>query len=88
MRSSVAQEKGIDMVAYKFTIPSEICGKVESYIRNKFRDDKHVFIQAQFDDEILLVADSRDLCRGTRSEVAVICEYENVEYKCDTLKDD
>lgn len=76
------------MVAYKFTIPSEICGKVESYIRNKFKGDKHVFIQTQFDDEILLVAESRDACHGIRGEVAVICEYENVEYKCDTLKDD
>ncbi len=88
MRSSVAQEKGIDMVAYKFTIPSEICGKVESYLRKKFRGSKRVYIQAQFDDEILLVAESRDACRGTTSEVETICEYEGVECKYDILKDD
>ena len=82
------KRKVLTMVAYKFTIPSEVCGKVESYIRKKFRGNKRVFIQVQFDDEILLVAESRDACRGIRSEVEVICEYEGVECKCDILKDD
>ena len=76
------------MIAYKFTISSDICGKVESYICKKFRGSKRVFVQSQFDDEILLVAESREACSGIRSDVEVICEYEGVEYKCDILKDD
>ena len=76
------------MVAYKYTIPVGICGKVEEYIRRKFRGDKRVYIQAQFDDEILLVAESRDACRGIRGDLDVICEYEGVEHKCDILKCD
>ena len=76
------------MVAYKFTITADICGKVETYIRNKFRGDKKVFVHTQFDDEILLVAESRDACHGIAQDVAVICEYEGVEFNRDILKDD
>ena len=76
------------MVAYKYTIPAEICGKVEEYVKKRFRGDRKVFVQSQFDDEILLVAESREACRGIAQDVAVICEYEGVEFNRDILKDD
>ena len=76
------------MVVYKFTIPAEICGKVEEYIKKKFKGDKRVFVQAQFDDEILLVAESRDACRGNTHDIEIICEYEGVKLQWDVLKDD
>ena len=74
------------MVAYRYTIPADICGKVEEYLRKKFRGDEHVFIHAMFDDEILFVADSRNACRGITSDIETICEYEGFEMKHDILK--
>lgn len=76
------------MVVCKFTIPAEICGKVEEYIKKKFKGDKRVFVQAQFDDEILLVAESWDACRGNTHDIEIICEYEGVKLQWDVLKDD
>jgi len=76
------------MVAYKYTIPAEICGKVEEYVRKRFRGDRKVFVQSQFDDEILLVAESREACRGITYDIETICTYEGVELKHEMLKDD
>jgi hypothetical protein len=76
------------MVAYKYTIPAEICGKVEEYVKKRFRGDRKVFVQSQFDDEILLVAESREACRGITYDIETICTYEGVKLEHEMLKDD